>query len=242
MIKALLGAVQFLTVLPIRSGTAPPGRSAVFFPFVGAWLGILGAAVLDWTHAAMPITIAALFVLAFWATITGALHEDGFADCADAFRAGRSPERTLAILKDSRIGAHGALALTLTTLIRWQALSAMAVEPVPALAAAQGLSRVAAVALAWITPPAGSGLGFALSNTMTTPVAVIAIVQGALLAAWCGGRLGAILAAGTAVIVLGARRYFVARIGGANGDCLGATGHVVEVFCLAVFTCRNCTS
>jgi adenosylcobinamide-GDP ribazoletransferase len=147
----------------------------------------------------------------------------------------------LSVLKDSRIGAHGALALILSTLIRWQALSAIALDPVPALAAAQGLSRVSAVALAWITPPAGSGLGFVLSNTMTTPVALIAIAQGALLAAWCGGRLGLLLAAGIVIIVFGARRYFLMRLGGVNGDCLGATAHVVEMFCLVLFTCRSCT-
>ena len=242
MIRALLGAVQFLTVIPVRSSTAPPGRSAMFFPLIGAWLGILGGAVFDWTRGQVPLTLAALLVLAFWTLITGALHEDGFADCADAFRSGRSRDRILDILKDSRIGAHGALALILSTLIRWQALSAIAVEPISAFAAAQGLPRAAAVALAWITPPVGSGLGFVLSQTMTTPVAVVAIAQGVLLAAWCGGRLGLILAAGTFLIVLAARRYFLARLGGINGDCLGATAHVVETFCLVAFTCRNCIS
>ena len=242
MIKALLGAVQFLTVLPVRTSTAPPGRSAAFFPLVGAWLGILGAALLDWTRTQVPFTVAALLVLAFWALITGALHEDGFADCADAFRAGRPADKILAVLKDSRIGAHGALALILSTLIRWQALSAIVAEPAPALAAAHGLSRAAAVGLAWITPPAGSGLGYFLSKTMTTPAALVAIMQGALLCAWCGGRMGVILAAGTVLVVLLARRYFLLRIGGVNGDCLGATAHVVEMFCLVLFSCRRCIS
>jgi cobalamin synthase len=77
---------------------------------------------------------------------------------------------------------------------------------------------------------------------MTTPVAVAAMAQGVLLAVWCGGRLGLILATGSILIMLAARRYFLARIGGINGDCLGATAHVIETFCLLTLTCRSCIS
>jgi len=240
MIRALLGAIQFLTVIPVRTRTAAPGRSAAFFPLVGAWLGILGAAVFDVTRDLVPLDLAALLVLAFWAAITGGLHEDGFADCADAFRAGRPRERILAILKDSRIGAHGALALVISSLLRWQALSFIVVDPVPALAAAQGIPRAAAVALAWIAPPVGSGLGFELSKSLNTPIALFAILQGLLLAFWCGGRLTAVLIAGVVLLVIAARRYFMLRIGGVTGDCLGAMAHAVEIFCLLAFTCRRC--
>jgi adenosylcobinamide-GDP ribazoletransferase len=243
MIRAVLGAVQFLTVIPVRGATAAPGRSALFFPLIGAWLGIVGAAVFEEARMHVPAGMAALLVLSFWALVTGGLHEDGLADCADAFRAHRRRDVILAILKDSRIGAHGALALVFSSLLRWQALTAFAAaDPVPSLAVVQGLPRAAAVALVWITPPAGSGLGFRLSNTMTTPIAIGAILQGLLLSVWYGGRPAVILIAGALLIVLAARRYFLLRIGGVTGDCLGATAHVVEIFCLAVFSCRSCIS
>jgi adenosylcobinamide-GDP ribazoletransferase len=242
MIQALLGAVQFLTVIPIRSASAPPGRAAIFFPLVGAAIGAVAGMLFDQTRSFLPLNLAALIALAFFALITGGLHEDGFADCADAFRAGRPRDRILAIMKDSRIGAHGALAVVFSTVIRWQALTTIVVDPVSALAAAHGLSRAAAVTVAWTTPPAGAGLAFALSNTMTTPVAVLAILQGVILAAWCGGRLAVLLIAVVCLIVIFARRYFLLRIGGVTGDCLGATAHVVEIFCLLVFTCRTCIS
>jgi adenosylcobinamide-GDP ribazoletransferase len=242
MIRALLGAIQFLTVIPVRARTAAPGKAAAFFPLAGASIGAVAGVLFDQTRALLPAGLAALLAIAFLALITGGLHEDGFADCADAFRAGRPRDRILAIMKDSRVGAHGALALCLSILIRWQALSALAVDPVPALAAAHGLSRAAAVALAWITPPAGEGLAFALSKTMSTPVALFAMVQGILLAAWCGGRLAVLLVAGTALVVLLAHRYFMRRIGGVTGDCLGAAAHLAEIFCLLVFTCRTCIS
>src|SRR5262245_13968406 len=104
MIPAFLGAVQFLTVLPVPGKTAPPARSAIFFPLVGAWLGWMGATIFLFLRAVFPLELAALAAVAFWIVVTGALHEDGLADVADAFRAGRSADRILAILKDSRIG------------------------------------------------------------------------------------------------------------------------------------------
>src|SRR5215469_7120056 len=100
----LLGAISFLTILPIARKTAPSGRAAIFFPLVGAMLGAAGAGIFLALSRAIPISLAALIVVAFWASISGVLHEDGLADSADAFRAGRSREKIAAILKDSRIG------------------------------------------------------------------------------------------------------------------------------------------
>ncbi|MEJ7607701.1 MAG: adenosylcobinamide-GDP ribazoletransferase [Bryobacteraceae bacterium] len=234
MTASLLGAVQFLTIIPIHRETAPLGRSAVFFPLVGAAIGVAGAIVFKTTGSP-------LLVLAFWALLTGGLHEDGFADVADAFRAGRPAEKIHTILKDSRIGAHGALALIFSTLIRWQALTDIGIDAVPGLAVAQALPRAALVLLAWIAPPAGTGLGFHFSQTLSTPIAIMAIGQGIIFALACGWRLGAILVAGSAAIVFLAARYFVRRIGGITGDCLGATAYMVETFCLLVLTCQSCT-
>jgi adenosylcobinamide-GDP ribazoletransferase len=240
MTRAFLGAIQFLTVIPVRTRVAPIGRSALFFPIVGAWLGIIVAAMLDAARGYLPFTLSALLVLALLAALTGGLHEDGFADCVDAFRAGRAPEKILAILKDSRIGAHGALALILASLIRWQALSAIVVDPVPALAAAVGISRASAVVLAWITPPAGSGLGAEFSRSLTTPIALAVILQGAALAFWPGTRAAAFLLSAALLAVLGARAYFVRRIGGASGDGLGAVAYVIETLSLVLFSCQPC--
>src|SRR6202020_248337 len=75
----------------------------------------------------LPASIAALITVTFWTLISGVLHEDGLADVADAMRAGRTRERMIAILKDSRIGTYGAVAIVLTLVARWQAL-----EHVPA--------------------------------------------------------------------------------------------------------------
>jgi adenosylcobinamide-GDP ribazoletransferase len=183
-----------------------------------------------------------LLALAALVVITGGLHEDGFADVADAFRAYRSPETILAIMHDSRVGAHGALALVLVTLIRWQALGSILADPVPALAATLAVARGAIVALAWTTPPAGSGLGRALADSLTTPAALLAMAQTVALAFMAGTAPAVFLLSGAALIVLGARQYFLRRIGGFTGDCLGATVILLETYGFLVFACRPCIS
>lgn len=240
MIRRMLGAVQFLTVIPVRMRTATPGESALFFPLVGAALGAAGGLALEWARGYVPFTLACLLVLACWTVLTGGLHEDGFADVADAFRSWRSREKILDILKDSRVGAHGAVALILLLLIRWQALSSIAAEPVVALAAALALGRAAVVVLVWITPAVGDGGAARLSATLSTSVAILVLVQGLAFALMTDGRLPSVLLGGTTAITLLARGYFIGRIGGVTGDCLGTVEQLVETWCLIVFTCRPC--
>ena len=242
MMRTLLGALSFLTIIPVRAKTAPPGRSAALFPLVGAILGAAGAGIYIAALKAIPPSLAALVTVAFWTVITGILHEDGLADVADALRAGRSQERMLAILKDSRIGTFGATAIVLSFLARWQAVEQIA-DPrlIQILIAAQAVPRAAMVALAWVSRPVGTGLGLEFSSTLTTSVALIAIAQGIAAAFLCGPRPGIIIAAGSYAVIRIARWYFYRRIGGVNGDCLGATEQILEIFILVLFTCRVCS-
>ena len=237
----LRAAIRFLTILPVRGGDAPPGKAAAFFPLVGALLGVAGAGVYLLTAKAFPVSIAAFVTVAFWILISGVLHEDGLADVADAVRAGRTRERVLEILKDSRIGTFGAIAILLSVLARWQALEYLAtVRVVETLIAAQTVPRAAMVAMAWVSRPAGSGLGQALASTLGTPAAIAAIIQGAAAALLCGWRPGFAMIAGSVLIVQGSRAWFYRRIGGVNGDCLGFTEQLIEIFVLTMFACRSC--
>ncbi len=87
--RRLLAAVQFLTILPVHGSTAAPAAAAAFFPVVGALIGALGAGVLAAAARFWPPGLAAALALAFATALSGGLHEDGLADVADAFRAGR---------------------------------------------------------------------------------------------------------------------------------------------------------
>src|SRR5438445_9621196 len=120
--RTFLGAVSFLTIIRIPGPLVPPGRAAAFFPLIGAILGAAGAGLLIGGSRILPLSLAALLAVAFWTAITGVLHEDGLADIADALRAGRTREKMLTILKDSRIGTFGAVAVVLSVIARWQAL------------------------------------------------------------------------------------------------------------------------
>lgn len=239
MIRRFLGAMQFLTVIPIPANTPPLGQCAVFFPLVGALLGAAAG------------SLAPLFAIAFLLIVTGCLHEDGLADIADAVRAGRTREKMLLILKDSRIGTYGAVALILSVLVRWQAIaqyrlspihispsyiSPIQISPVYALAAALALSRTALVALAVAAPPIGDGLGRAFADGISLPTLLIVIVQAVAFSCLAGWRHGVAMILATATIVLLARIWFLRRLGGVNGDCLGATCQVVETVNLVILT------
>ena len=244
MMAAFLGAVQFLTIVPVRGKTAAPGRAALFFPLIGAILGAAGAGLYLALLDILPAALAALGVLVFWTVATGGLHEDALADVSDAFGMPRSRARILTILKDSRIGAFGALALLFSALVRWESLTMFTLLPRPLMIAAfiasQTVPRAAMAALGWTSRPVGEGLGYAFCSTLSTPIAVAAILEGVAAAFACGLKAGVILAGGTYFIVRIARWTFDARIGGVTGDCIGATNQIVEIFVLLLFTCRNC--
>jgi adenosylcobinamide-GDP ribazoletransferase len=234
-------AIRFLTVVPVRGGDVAPGRAAAFFPLVGAMLGAAGAGVYLLAAKAFPISIAALATVTFWIAISGVMHEGGLADVADAVRAGRTRERALSILKDSRIGIYGAVAILLSVLARWQALEYLATPRVlETMIAVQAVPRAAIVATAWCSRPVGTGLGYALASTLSTPVVVAAMAQGAAAALLCGWRPGLAMIAGSVLIVQASRGWFYLRVGGVNGDCLGFIEQLIEILILAMFACRSC--
>jgi adenosylcobinamide-GDP ribazoletransferase len=228
MTRRFPGALQFLTILPVPGNTAPASEAAIFFPLVGALIGASAGAVL--------LTGNALLVIAWLLIVTGCIHEDGLADVADAFRAGRSRERILSILKDSRIGTYGCLALVMSVLIRWQALAQMRTNPVYAMIAALALSRTALVALAAIAPAAGDGLGREFVNGVSGNTALAVVAQAVAIAFLTGWQYATTMILSSAAIVFLARAYFVRRLGGVNGDCLGATCQIVETANLLILT------
>jgi len=241
MIRRFLGAVQFLTVVPVRAATAPPGECAAFYPLVGALLGAAGG-VVDWLLGhVFPRQFSALAAVGFMALLTGCLHEDGVADVADALRAHRTREKIFEILKDSRVGAFGAVALIFSIGLRWQALAAVAFHPVAALAIAGAVSRASIVALAWCGKPVSTGLAAEFRRGLRTAPAGFAILCGTL-AAFGGGLIrGALLAVAAALLVVCAHVYCRRRLGGFNGDCLGAACQATELLSLMVLAWRNST-
>ncbi len=241
MTRRFLGAVQFLTVVPVKTATAPPGECAVFYPLVGALVGAAAGAVDLLLSHLLPRQLASLAAVGCLALITGCLHEDGVADLADAVRAQRSREKVFEILKDSRVGSFGAVAVVFSIGLRWQALAAVAISPVVALAIAGAVSRAAMVALAWWGRPLAIGLAADFRRQLRAPLVSVAILEGALAAFGGGVWHGLAVLAANVILVSGARRYFHTRVGGVNGDCLGAVCQTSEFLNLAILACRNFT-
>lgn len=233
----LAEGVALLTRLPVPDHSPRGGRSAWGWPLVGAGLGaisgVIGAAV---AAAGVPAGVAAGLVLAAQAMLTGGLHEDGLADTADGLFGGRTPARRLEIMKDSRLGSYGVLALVIVTLCRWSALTALVAGGalLPALVAAGALSR-APMAMVMAHLPNARGHGFSHA-TGRPPVAVggaalgIAVAVGVIVAGFAGLAM-AVAAACAALWVAQTAR---ARIGGQTGDILGATQQLAEAAVLAV--------
>ncbi len=219
-------AIEFLTVFPVPGGhPAKVGSGAWAFAIVGVLLGLLATGCAWVWHDGALGAVAAVAALALF---TGGLHEDGLADVFDALRVGRSRERMFAVLSDSRIGAHGTLALVAVFCWRWQALAAMHGEMMSRLPAVCGVSRVAIVVLAATTPAAGSGLGRAFGDSLPKHAAVWASLQAIALSAVLGWPAAVAVLGGNAVLLIVLRRWFLARLGGVTGDCLGAACQLSE--------------
>lgn len=236
--RRFFGSLQFLTILPIHAGTASPGEAAIFFPLAGALLGSIAGALMLALNSLVGRTLSSLLAICALVAITGCLHEDGLADVADAVRSGRTRERMIAILKDSRIGSYGALALFFSVGLRWQALAQIATNPVAGLAAALALSRTSMVALATGNQSLTPGLGHDFIADCSRGVLISAAVQCAilliLLAPVIGWLHASAMTFGGILAVLLARAYFRKRLAGINGDCLGATCQIVETLNLMI--------
>jgi adenosylcobinamide-GDP ribazoletransferase len=240
LVEELLLAFQFLTRLPISRISYQPdslARSAKFFPVVGLVIG-LSASVLQ--HILAPHLnrgLVALLVLTFLTLITGGLHEDALGDTADAFGGGWNREQVLAILRDSRIGSFGALALVLSVLARFLLLSLLPANRFTALVvSAHVLCRWTTLPLSYFLQPAREGDG--QGARIAQQISPISFLVGTLLTFaivlylmrrefWIPGLVS------LAITTLSGLYYF-RRIGGVTGDCFGATNQLTEI---AVYFC-----
>jgi adenosylcobinamide-GDP ribazoletransferase len=233
-VRALRVACAFLTRLPVGVAELRPGelgRAAACFALVGFGIGGLSYALLQLSAAGLGRTLSALLAVAASALISGGLHLDGLADFFDALGGGRGDrQRMLEIMRDPRIGAHGASALVLLTIGK---VSALAELPASRLAlgcvCAPAAARMLAVWLLYGLPSArGDGLGQAMAEEVRLGHALFASACFALGAAWFGAGVLAGLAASAAcagVLAAIAKK----RLGGITGDVCGAVIETAEL-------------
>ena len=242
-------ALSFLTRLPIpfvRTLDMPPLAQAMrFFPLAGAVIGAIIAGVLIGANMlGLPQLLAAVIALAAGTLVTGALHEDGLADVADGFGGGKTREHRLEIMRDSRIGTYGTIALVLSYLARaaiYETLSAAHPLTVLALlAGAAAFSRALVVDLLWATRPARSDGLSVFAGRPSRRSALFSLITGGVGAAAAAGvvlspeiSVAAIAAAGLMLALM--RALCMRQIGGQTGDVCGAVQVLTELTMLSVY-------
>jgi adenosylcobinamide-GDP ribazoletransferase len=239
-------ALQFFTRVPIPGwvGFEPSWLHACarHFPLVGFFIGVAAAAVLWVGHALFTPTVAVLLSMAASVVLTGAFHEDGWADTCDALGGAVSRERALVIMKDSRIGSYGAVGLVL--MLSLKAAATLALPLTGAMAAvilAHTASRFAPVLLIRFLRYGGD-LEHAKAKPLAQQISVVGLsvasvwvlLLAACLVAWQPAWWKAVAVSLLAALVgvLWCARWFQKRLGGYTGDTLGASQQITEVLIL----------
>lgn len=226
----LISAIRFLTLLPIgKSDTYDPERMVPFFPVVGIIVGVLLAAF-DWCMLRLwPQNIASLLDVVFLVLVTGAFHLDGLGDTADGLLGHRSREQALAIMKDSRIGAMGLIAVVCGLLVKWGGIMGLdghrhlLLVIIPAYARA---GQVVGIRFLKYGRPDG-GTGHALFGNSLKPADFWGLLIPVVLSLWLGWRglwLMLVFVSTTGAILW----YYQRRMECITGDMLGAMTEVSE--------------
>ena len=205
--------------------------SVPWFPAVGLLLGTLAAAVAWGASLVLPPLVAAVLILGVLMAFSGCLHLDGLSDTADGFLSSRSRERMLEIMKDSRTGAMGVVAVVVLLLAKFAALASLPTKLLwPAVLLMPLAGRCAMVVhMAVLTSVRPSGLGAVFCQRRQR---LSAIWAAGVLAAVAGGLLGprGLLVCGASLAVTLALAVYVQhKIGGTTGDTFGAVCEIVEL-------------
>jgi adenosylcobinamide-GDP ribazoletransferase len=235
MIRRLFIAVQFLTRLPVsrvlNSSESELGKAAAFFPLVGVIVGAGAALVFALLQRVLPVPVAVLCAIVFAAFITNGFHEDGLADTFDGFGGGWTKDRVLEIMRDSRIGTYGTLALIFLVLGKLNFLSSLPAGQIWRwLILAHTSSRWTTLPLcAWLPYARAEGQG----KLVAKQVGALEIMTGTftlllilLLIPW---RAALVTLFVTTLVTFLSGLYFRARLQGVTGDCLGAANQLTEV-------------
>ncbi len=239
-------ALQFLTRVPVPRwvGYDPAwlNQSARHFPVVGLCVGAVSALVLVAGHALFGPTVAVGLAMVASVLLTGAFHEDGFADTCDALGGTVGRARALEIMKDSRIGAYGAVGLLLMLGLKAAVLASLPLAAaVPALLLAHTASRTAAVALIRVLPYAGDvehAKAKPLAQRIGTAGVLVAVGWVALAAVvlvWHQPQQAQVVLTALLLALAGTAwcgRWLRRRLGGYTGDALGATQQITELLLL----------
>lgn len=234
-------ALRFLTILPlpglVSAAEGGMGPALACFPLAGLVIGVLLSGV-GWLAGLLwNGSVQAVLIVVAWAIVTAGLHLDGVSDTFDAVLSWRSRERKLEIMKDSRIGALGALALVSILLLKCALIGAAGPAWAPAIWLAPVLARAAQLhGMFWFPPARPDGMGQSVKAQMRLDHVLVGSVVAAVLAVAIGQLRGVIALALVAGTTYALCRWWVRDLGGLTGDTYGALAEICEVVALAAMS------
>ena len=238
--RLFLTAIMFYTRIPVPKNIVYSdellNKSTKYFSFIGWIVGGFAALIFYLSQFIFPLSISVIFSMISTILLTGAFHEDGFADSCDAFGGGWTKEKILAIMKDSRIGTYGSVGLILILAMKYFSLTNISIELIPfVLIASHSLSRYTATGIIYFSSYSrddakskSKPIGKALSSKDyfislifgSTPLVIISFIY----SYWY------FLIILTCIpIIFFLKRYFEKWIDGYTGDALGATQQFSEI-------------
>lgn len=228
--------LAFLTRIPVRHGDRiTMGRIARWFPTVGGFIGVLAALSLVLAESVFGMQVAACFAILVGALITGGFHHDGLADSADGLVGGWTPEQRREILKDSRHGTYGVLALIFQILIQITLLSQLPIRfAVIAVLVMHIGGRASAVSVMKSGPGVTEGLGANYVAGVSKIDIALSLISAFVLSFIAGGWYGIVGFLPSLIISQLLVRYAIRKIGGIVGDVLGAIEQISETVFLMV--------
>lgn len=243
-LRALLLALQFLTVLPIplRSTLSNEeyGRAVAYFPLAGLLVGLIEVAVVILLQPWLPASILAAVVLLTGAMLTGGLHLDGLADTCDGLFVFRTTERRLEIMRDSRVGSYGVAGLICVLLVQYASLNALLAAHTSAIAIIllAGLLSRWAMAYALVRYPYARGTGaasgfkeYAGGRDLVVATLLAAIAALVIAGIWGAGAMLLVW-----IVMLGLVRWMLGMLPGLTGDTYGAICELSVMALLIVAT------
>lgn len=237
--RDLRAAIGWLTVVPVGR-TAREARPVRFFPLVGLGLGLAGGAVAAigarLTQTTLAELLVASMVVGTWAGLTRLLHWDGLADCADGLLGAGTPERRLEIMRDSHVGAFGAVVVMFVLLVQVVAIAALVASgDILEIVLVPVVGRSAASVALWTNAPARpDGLAHALAGDDGARGWLVAGLPLLVVLARLELATGPVVIAGLLLAFL-VPRLLASRVGGMTGDIVGASVLLVETGVLVGF-------
>lgn len=235
--QLLLTAIMFYTRIPVPATLeySPErlNRATRYFPLIGWIVGGVGALVFYGLIQVLPMEVSVLLSMLATIFLTGAFHEDGFADFCDGFGGGYTREKILTIMKDSRIGTYGSVGLVGMLGTKFLALQSMPVYVIPlAMVAAHAFSRLMPVLIiftSWYSREDELSKSKPIGKRGKNSDLVIAIFFALIPAVFLPWQLMAVVLPLALLVTFRFKKYTERKIGGYTGDCLGALQQLIEV-------------